>query len=318
MKILIYGAGAIGSVFGGFLAKSGEEVVMLGRPQQMETIKSKGLKIEGIWGDHLINSNILCYSNGPDLKEDHGTSFDLIIITVKAYDTLSASSDIRNMVNMDTLVLSLQNGIGNTDMIAKGIGADQVLGGMVIFGAEIFSPGSVRVTVSADDVVIGRISDKTEAKRVEEIANIFTAAGIKTRTTEEINKAIWNKVIYNCSLNALASTLGITYGQLLESEHTKDIMRRIIAEIYALAQKCAIDLEPKTKEEYIKILFNHLIPLTATHKPSMLQDIEKRRRTEIDYLNGMVVQMSKDHGLSSPVNQVLTELIKFKEKKRSI
>ncbi len=110
----------------------------------------------------------------------------------------------------------------------------------------------------------------------------------------------------------------MSYGQLLETEYTKNIMKRSLAEIYALAEKRGVVLETKMKEDYSKILFNHLIPLTASHKPSMLQDIEKRKRTEIDYLNGMIVQMSKDTGLQSPVNLMLTELIKFKEKKNRI
>lgn len=318
MKILIYGAGAIGSVFGGFLAKGGEEVVLLGRPQHMEAIKSKGLKIEGIWGDHQVNSNLLCYSNSPDVKEDHAGTFDLILITAKAYDTFSVASDLRNMISMDTLVLSLQNGIGNTEIIAKNIGADQVLGGMIIFGAELSSPGVVKVTVAADDVTIGRTSEKTDQSAVEEIARTFTAAGIKTKTTEQIEKYLWSKVLYNCALDALATILQINYGQMLETEYTKNIMKRVIAEIYALTEKRGITLEPKLKEDYSKILFNHLIPLTSPHKPSMLQDIEKHKKTEIDYLNGMIAQMSKDSGLPSPANLMLTELVKFKEKKNRI
>ncbi len=318
MKILVYGAGAIGSVFGGFLAKAGEEVVLLGRAPHMEAIKAKGLKIDGIWGDHLVSSNLLCYSNSQDVKEDHAGTFDLILITVKAYDTFSAASDLRNMINMDTLVLSLQNGIGNTEIIAKNIGADQALGGMIIFGAEIPSPGTVKVNVSADDVVIGRISPKTDQLAVEEIAKTFTSAGIKTKTTEQIETHLWNKMLYNCSLNALATVLNINYGQLLDSEYTKNIMRRVLWEIYAIAEKRGVTLETKIKEDYSKILFNHLIPLTASHKPSMMQDIEKRKKTEIDYLNGMIVQMSKDAGIASPANLMLTELVKFKEKKNRI
>lgn len=300
------------------MAKAGEEVVLLGRAPHMEAIKAKGLRIEGIWGEHTVNSNILCYSNSQDVKEDHAGTFDLILITVKSYDTFSAASDIRNIVNMDTLVLSLQNGLGNTEILSKNIGADQVLGGMLIFGAEIPSPGKVNVTVSADDVVIGRVSERTEQSSVEEISAAFTAAGIKTKTTDKIAMHLWKKLLYNCSLNALASILNVSYGQLLDTEHTKNIMRRVIMEVYQLAEKSGIELEPKTKEEYSKILFNHLIPLTSAHRPSMLQDIEKRKKTEIDNLNGMIAILSKNYGLFAHSNLMLTELIKFKEKKNRI
>lgn len=318
MKVLIYGAGAIGSVFGGFLAKSGHEVVLLGRPQHMEIIKAKGLKIEGLWGEFLVNSNLSCYTNSQLVKQDHYGTFDLILLTVKAYDTHSAASDLRNIVGIDTMVLSLQNGITNLEILAKNIGKDQVLGGMVIFGAEVSSPGIVKITVSADDVIIGRISEKTDENKVKEIADNFTEAGIKTKITDKIETILWNKMLYNCSLNALASILNVNYGQLLDTEFTKNIIRRIVSEIYSVTEKKGINLEFKQKEDYLKILFNHLIPLTASHKPSMLQDLQKRRKTEIDYLNGMIAQMAKDLGIQAQTNLTLTELIKFKEKKAGL
>ncbi|MCX5749457.1 MAG: ketopantoate reductase family protein [Candidatus Saganbacteria bacterium] len=314
MKFLVYGAGSIGCVFGGFLAKAGEEVVLLGRPGHIEIMKAKGLDITGIWGDHHV-PGILGYTNSADLKEDHANTFDLVLLTVKSYDTVAAMADIRNIASENTYVLSLQNGIGNVESIAKIIGPEMTLGGRVIFGAEFVAPGSVKVTVSAEDVAIGRISLKTPKEPVEEMANLFTLSGIKTIATDEIQKYIWGKVLYNCALNALATLLGINYGALIETEYTRDIMRRIVAEIYAVAQKKGIELELKTKEEYIKILFNRLIPMTSSHKPSMLRDIEKIKKTEIDYLNGMIVQMGKDIGIHAPTNQFLTELIKFKELK---
>ena len=312
MKILVYGAGSVGCVFGGFLSKAGEDVVLLGRTGQMEAIKAKGLHIEGIWGTHDIK-DMLAYSNSEHLKEDHAGTFDLILLTVKSYNTVSALADIVNMTNNNTLILSLQNGLGNLEAIANAAGAEQTLGGRVIFGAETPLPGVSRITVSADDVVIGRISQNTPNEKVEEIASVFTFAGIKTRATLEIDKFIWGKVIYNCALNGLASILNVDYGQLLDSEHTKDIMRRVVAEIYMIAQKKELDLDPKTKEEYIKTLFNRLIPLTSSHRASMLQDIEKGKKTEIDSLNGAIVRIGKDAGISTPTNQLISELIKYKE-----
>lgn len=314
MKILIYGAGAIGSIFGGFLSKSGEDVALLGRPQHMEAIRAKGLLIQGIWGEHKI-SNLQVFSTNSQLKESNKESFDLIILTVKAYDTISALADIRNLTGVNTYVLSLQNGLGNVEAISEVIGKEKTIGGRVIFGAEILSPAVVKVTVSADDVVIGAISNKMPAAKADEIAKAFTLAGIKTRTTDEIEKYIWGKVLYNASLNPLATILGITYGELLESEYTKDIMRRVIHEIYSITQKKNIELLQKTKEEFIKVLFNNLIPLTSGHKPSMLADIDKQKRTEIDQLNGAVLKIAKEIGVTLPTNQILYELIKFRERR---
>ena len=275
MKILVFGAGAIGSVIGGFLAKAGEEVFLLGRTQHAEMIKVRGLQITGIWGEHKID-NIPTYSNSAELKEKYEDYFDLIILTVKSYDTIAAMADIRNIAGISTYILSLQNGLGNLEAIAKVAGEEQVLGGRVIFGAQITSPGVVKVTVSADDILIGRYSQKTPHEDVEKIANAFNIAGLKTRVAEDVQKAIWGKVVYNCALNPLASLLNVTYGELLETVYTKDIIRRIVAEVYAVAEMKGIAIDPPTKDEYLKLLFNKLVPLTSSHHPSMLQDIEKR------------------------------------------
>lgn len=314
MKILVYGAGSIGTVFGGLLAKSGEEVVLFGRSEHIEKTKSSGLTITGIWGDHFIEG-IKGYSNSDQLKEEHAETFDLILLTVKSYDTSPAMADIRYIAGINTYVLSLQNGIGNIETVAKVVGEAQTLGGRVIFGAEMTSPAHVRVTVSADDVVIGRISHHVDQKQVDDIAKTFTAAGIKTRTSEDIMQVIWSKIMYNCALNPLASLLNVPYGKLIESDHTKDIMRKIVFEIYSIIEKKDIILDPKNKEEYIKLLFNRLIPLTASHRPSMLQDIEKGKRTEIDYLNGMIAVMGKELGIETPVNLLMKDLIKFKDRR---
>lgn len=314
MKFLIYGAGATGCVFGGFLAKAGEEVVLLGRPAHIETIKSKGLDISGIWGIHKI-TGLSGYTNSLDLKQAHNTSFDVVILTVRAYDTVAAMADIRNIINENTYVLSMQNGLGNVEIISRAIGDDQTLGGRAILGAEFTSSHEVKVSVSADDVVVGRLTPKTPLQKVEELANLFTLSGIKTLCSDEIHKYIWGKVIYNCALNALGSVLNASYGELIDNEYTRDIMRRVIAEIYAVALKKGVELEHKTKEDQIKVLFNRLIPLTSIYKPSMIHDIEQFKKTEIDHLNGAIVQMGRDLGLPCPANQLLTELIKFKEKR---
>jgi len=314
MKILIYGAGSVGCVFGGFLAKAGEDVVLLGRPTHMEIIKARGLDITGIWGNHHAEG-LSCFTNSRDLKEKHAGSFDLVLLTVKAYDTVAATADLRNIAGENTYILSLQNGIGNLEMIAKAVGAEQTLGGRIIFGAEFVSPGSVKVGVSAEDSVVGRLSAGTPREKVEEIANLFTLSGIKTAVSENIQKSIWGKVIYSCALSPLSAVLGVTCGQLVETEYTRDIIRRVVAEIYAVAQKKNIELEPKTKEEYTKVLFNRLVPLTSAYKPPMLRDLERLKKTEIDHLNGMIVQMAREAGLFAPANQLLTELVKFKESK---
>lgn len=312
MKILLIGAGAIGSVITGFLTKAGKEIHSLGRDKHIQAIKKNGLIINGIWGKHKIK-NLKVYSN---IEELPSINFDIILLTVKAYDTEQAIRQIKNFVKKDTLVISLQNGLGNIETITRYIGKERTVGGRVIFGAEIIKEGVVKVTVCADNIKIGRITKRTSSKKLEAVAKIFTDSGIETEVTEEIEKYIWGKVLYNCALNGLGTILESSYGELLEKQETREIMEEIVREIFLITKKLGINLFWKEDKEYIKVLFNELIPITYEHYPSMLQDIKNGRKTEIDYLNGTIVKLAKKNGLKVPVNALITDLIKFKEKHR--
>ncbi len=308
MNILVYGAGAIGSVIGGFLAKAGHEVSFLGRPWHMEKIRSDGLFITGIWGEHLIK-DLNVYTDVSQLKNK---SFDLIILTVKSYDTESAAREIKNMFKPHTVVVHLQNGLGNAETLLKYIPEDKLITGIVIFGAEIVEPGKVKVTVSADKTVLGSIGNVSESK-VKEIAEIFNQAGIPARATNEIEKYLWAKVLYNCALNPLASLLEVPYGVLAENPNTRKIMDQIIEEIYEVGKRMGVKFEPETAEEYKQLFYSRLIPLTAEHHASMLQDIKKGRRTEIDALCGAISRYGEELGIPTPANTLITHLIKAKE-----
>jgi len=308
MNILIYGAGAIGSVIGGFLAKAGHRVSFLGRAWHMEKIRRDGLLITGIWGEHLIKE-LDVYTDVSQLKNK---SFDLIILTVKSYDTESAAKEIKNLLKLHTVVVHLQNGLGNAETLLKYIPEDRLITGRVIFGAEIEEPGKVKVTVSADETVLGSIGNVPESK-VKEIAEIFNKAGIPTRTTNEIEKYLWAKVLYNCALNPLASLLEVPYGVLAENPNTRKIMDQIIEEIYEVGKRMGVKFEPETAEEYKQLFYSRLIPLTAEHHASMLQDIKKGRRTEIDALCGAISRYGEELGILTPANALITHLIKAKE-----
>ncbi len=317
MKFLVFGCGAIGSVFAGFLKLAGHDLVLLGREKHMHAIEDQGLTITGIWGKHKAQGFKL-YTNPRILKDRENGDFDAVLLTVKSYDTELALLNIVDMVNKDTLVISLQNGLGNIEKIAKAVGKDRTIGGRVIFGAAVLEPAKVKVTVSADEVVIGSILNDSKnnqtQERLDSLTEEFNKAGIKTRTDKEITKVIWSKVLYNASLNGLASIMEIPYGDLLKYEETRKDMIAIISETYAVANKAAIDLNPATPEKYIKLLFEKLIPATAYHLPSMLQDLRRGKRTEIDALNGAISKLGKKVQVKTPVNDELVKLIKEKEK----
>jgi len=313
MKILVLGAGAIGSVFGGFLAKSGHEVILFGREHCINPVNNHGLFIEGIWGSHHITKNIKGYSSLNKIAQKEGRTFDLTLLTVKSYDTKEMIKNYLHTFGRAHLIVSLQNGLGNLETIAEILGMDKAIGGRVIFGAELVEPARVKITVYADKVVLGSLKGGVPLEKVKEIADLFDKSGIPTTSTEEIEKFIWGKVLYNSALNALSCLLEVNYGKLLENTQTKTIMEDTIRELFKVIDKKGVVVDWKEVNEYISELFEHLIPTTYNHFSSMLQDKRNGKKTEIDALNGKVVSMAEEMEIDLPVNRVITSLVKAKK-----
>lgn len=310
MNILVFGAGAVGSTFGGFLSRTEHRVCLYGRPWHLSKVKKRGLRMNGIWGRHLFRAFVL-FSDLLTLQKS-GLRFGLVLLTVKSTDTGKACRELRKICSKDTVILSLQNGLGNVECLHRHFPKKQVLAGRVIFGA-VIKPGKVTVTVSADDVCVGETYGRRITPRVRSIAGLFSKAGIRTRAVPDIRQYLWGKVLYNCALNPLASLLEVHYGALLENESTRILMGEIVKEIYRVARKQKIRLLEKTPEAYRRLLFRKLIPFTYAHHPSMLQDFLRKRPTEIEALNGAICRMGSSFGVPVPVNFALTELVKAKE-----
>ena len=313
MNIIVLGAGAIGLVFGGFLAKAGHRVVFLGRRKNVSAVKRHGLFIDGLWGNHLIK-NIVGYTNLEELKKKEGTSFDLVLLAVKSYDTENMLKAFYEAFANSMPILSLQNGLGNLDKIIQIFGPKWAMAGRVIFGAEMDTPGKASVTVYAEEVIVGGVENGIDYQRVTEIADTLTHAGIPTVPTREIKKYIWGKVLYNSALNGLGAILGVHYGFLREHESSRMLITSIVHEFFSILEKEKIKLDWPTAGAYLDDLFDRLIPATYGHFPSMLRDIQNRKRTEIDSINGALVEIAQKHGVDVPVNWLIATLVKTKEK----
>lgn len=310
MNILVIGAGAIGSVFGGLMARAGQRVSLVGRTPHMEAIRNRGLSIQGIWGEYLVK-NLGTFTTPAELPRE---VWDLIIIATKSYDVQEAAGQTLPLLSPGTLVMSVQNGLGNLETVSEVVGRHRALGARVIFGVEIVAPGRVMITVYADKVILGSSDNGVEYQRVEEIARVFNQAGIPAEATADIEKFIWGKVLYNCCLNALSALLEVNYGKLSEHPETRKVMGDVIAEIFSVARKKGVALAWDSPPEYQELLFGRLIPDTYAHRASMLQDILNGKRTEIDSMNGAVASLGEELGVATPVNHLLTRLIKAKER----
>jgi len=307
MRALIAGAGALGSVFGGFLRRAGLDVTLLGRADHLAAVAAQGLIIDGIWGDHRVGG----FAVATEAAGLRGP-FDVILISVKSYDTEALARTVAPLLAPGGVAISLQNGIGNVETLEAAIGAERTLGARVIFGAVVPAPGRVRVTVFADPTAIGALESDEHPRRdaaARRWAELIDAAGVPAVYTDRLAALLWAKVFYNAALNPLGALLGVHYGALPEYTPSRALMDDVIDEAFDVARAERVPLPWSTAGEYRREFYGRLVPATYDHRSSMLQDLERGRRTEIDAINGAVWRRGRAHDIKTPVNATLTRLI---------
>jgi len=305
VKIVIVGPGAMGSLFAAFLAKSlptvrqaKEELWLLDKNKERASlIQSSGISVEGISGNWQAQVKITVEA------KEIGEA-DLIIICVKSYDTKEAMMHAKSLVGGNTKVLTLQNGIGNIEILNEIVGSDKVIGGATNLGATLLGIGKVR-HAGRGETVIGRIDGKIPVE-MRSIREIFNKAGLEARISRDIKGLLWSKLIINAGINALTAITRLNNGRLIEFEGTRRILREAVTEAIRVAKRKRMKLiydDPLAKVEAV-------CEATATNVSSMLQDVRKNKRTEIDFINGVIVRQGQESGIPVPVNSLLVDLVK--------
>jgi 2-dehydropantoate 2-reductase len=298
MKIVIVGPGAMGCLLASFLSKSKEEIWFLDKNKERAShIHHNGISIEGISGywQTPIKATV-------DIKEIGQA--DLIIICVKSYDTKEAVMQAKALVNDNTRVLTLQNGIGNIEIISEIVGSEKVIGGVTNLGATLLEVGKVRHAGHGESV-LGRIDGRIPVE-LRSLREIFNKVGLETRISRDIKGLLWSKLIINVGINALTAITRLNNGKLMEFEGTRKILREAVTEATRIAKRKRIKLiydDPLAKVEAV-------CEATATNVSSMLQDVLKKKRTEIDFINGVIVRQAQELGIPAPVNSILVDLVK--------
>ncbi|HJJ51330.1 MAG TPA: ketopantoate reductase family protein [Methanocorpusculum sp.] len=299
MRILILGAGAVGLSIAAKLSKHAE-VFAVCRERCSTSIEKNGFYLTGIWGTETFR--FPCGTNPPK------GIWDYIIISTKASVTREICEQYDYLFG-EAWIVSLQNGIGNEEIIAEY--TDHVLGAMIITGFEWKADNAVFVSVDGGETAFGKFPSGKENK-ADLLAELFTKAGMRASSTDNIRGAIWSKALYSCSLNPLSAIMECPYGELLK-EPVWQIITHIVHEAFTVAQAENIILVQKTADEYLEFLKNNKIPQTAAHFSSMYQDIEAGKKTEVDHINGAIVTLGKKHSIPSPVNETIVNLTHFKE-----
>jgi 2-dehydropantoate 2-reductase len=310
-RVLVAGAGALGSVFGGFLARTGVDVTLLGRQTHLDAIAADGLRIDGIWGEHGVRGMHIATAT-----DALTPGFDAILVSVKSYDTAAIGTAAAPLLSQDGVIISLQNGLGNVETLETIAGAQRVVGARVIFGAIITAPGAVRVTVIADPTAVGARAAGTFPsldRQARAWAERFDRAGVPSTYTDRLTSMLWGKVLYSAALNPLGALLGVHYGALGEHDDSRAIMNAAIDEAFAVATAEGVPLTWPSAAAYREEFYARLLPSTYDHRSSMLQDLERGRCTEIDAITGEAWRRGRQHGIVTPVNEMLTRLIHLRE-----
>ncbi|WP_297464820.1 2-dehydropantoate 2-reductase [Thermococcus sp.] len=295
MRIYVLGAGSIGSLFGGLLARAGNDVTLIGRAEQVEAVNENGLEVFGVEEFRVYPKASLYAPDEPP---------DLLLLATKSYSTKVALECARNCIGPETWVLSIQNGLGNEELALKI--TLRVLGGITTNGAMLVEWGRVKWT-GRGITVIGKYPTGRE-EFAEKVAEVFSRAGIETRVSENIVGWKWAKAIVNSVINGLGTVLGVKNGFLMEDPNLEGISVDIAREGCLVAQQLGIEFEVHPLE-----LLWETIEKTRDNYNSTLQDILRGKRTEVDYIHGKIVEYARSVGLEAPRNELLWALIKARE-----
>lgn len=297
MKIGIIGAGAMGSLYGGILSKQNDVYLIDIWKEHIDCINRDGLKIVEDKVENIVYPKATTDSKlVPHL--------DLVIVFVKSIHTLKAIQSNQDIICDDTIVLSLQNGYGNTEDIETVVKRENIIVGTTSHGATLLGPGKIK-HAGVGMTYIGPLDEKSKYK-AEKIKKNMEYCGIDTDISENILELIWSKLIINIAINPLTAILKIENGKLLESSYSLDLIKDLVDESISIAKEIGINLEKDETLEKVKNVASN----TYSNKSSMLQDILNKRETEIDKINGAVVKVGEKLGISTPINSTIVKLVK--------
>ena len=304
MKIAIIGAGAMGSAIGAQLKTSGNEVTLIDVAHgTIDAINSQGLIVQDGAGRRQTIP-----IRATDQPAEVGV-VDLVLVFVKCYHTESAVRNAGPLIGPGTRVLSLQNGWGNGPRIAAIVGEEKLLLGVCYHSATVLGPGHV-LHAGKGMTFVGELNGAM-TDRLQSVVATFQKAGIDVTATAQVRKEIWSKLALNVATLPTSATLRITAERLLDTAEMQQLMQELLREVVTVAQAQNIPLDFNERWEAITALLNKLAPNT---KGSMLQDVENRRRTEIDVINGAIVEAGRRLGIPTPYNDTMVWMVKALEK----
>jgi 2-dehydropantoate 2-reductase len=304
LKIAILGAGALGCAIGATLTEGGHETWLIDRsPTHVDAMRTHGLRVDDARGTRQVPVR------ATTLPGEAGEA-DVVIVLVKSFHTDAAIRGAMALVGPQTVVLSLQNGLGHEDILADAVGRERVLAGKTYVGGVLRGAGHIEAGVTGKHTIIGELDGSVSA-RVQRIADAFSGAGLATMVSDNIVGTMWDKLLVNVATGALTGITSLTYGQLYDEPLLKATSLAAVSEAIAAAQAAGVTLSMTDPEQAWTLAAEGL---PGAFKTSMLQSLEKGSVTEIDFINGSVVRWGARHGVPTPVNATLVACIKGVER----
>jgi 2-dehydropantoate 2-reductase len=307
MRIVIVGSGAMGALFGARFSATGHHVTLYDTWQEhVDAINRNGLSIEGLDGATVVRYRIPASATPPEEIE----TAELVLVMVKAYDTFNALKPLADRIAPAAFVLSLQNGLGNLEQIRAALpGHDRILIGTTAHGSTVVSPGRIRHAGKGMTTFGDPTLPATPRFPLTGLRNTFQKAGFETQLATNVYSAIWAKLVSNVAINPISALTGLRNGELLHDPDVVTIVEQVVSETVAVMQAAGV---PAVADDYLRHA-RDVMEGTHDNLSSMLQDIRRGRRTEIDAINGAVVRLGDELGVPVPTNRWLAAFVRHRE-----
>ncbi len=315
ISVLIYGAGAVGLGVGSCLLKAGVRTSFLARRPTIAALNNTGFKRIGIFGSvSFAPDTFTAYDKPADLPAE---AFDYVLVCTKSSDSQTVCDQLfsnQSTLRPDGKIILFQNGWGNAEIFLAKFSQEQIYNARVITGFIRSSLTQVEITVHADAIHIGSLFGRP-TEPLAELCDNISAGGIPCKLTADIEKDLWAKMLYNCALNPLGAVLEVPYGELARHETTKTFMNHLIEEAFVVMQAAGFSTHWNTAKQFIRVFYKTLVPATADHRSSTLQDLKAGKKTEIEALTGQVLHLAEKYNIPTPYNTILYQLIQMIQSK---
>ena len=294
MRILVMAAGSVGGYFGGLLTRADNDVIFVARGDNLAAIRDRGLRVESVSsGDFTVEAQAVD-------RLDGSWTADLVLFCVKSYHNEVAIETIRPAVGDQSVVLTLQNGLGSGDELSAGLGADRVMLGAAYVEAAHPAPGVFQELGGICRIVFAE-PDGASSERSRNLQSVFSAAGIRSEIAEDIHLALWNKLVYICGLSGMTCITHSPFVEVMDSPETAELTLQVVGEAAAVGRTAGVALAPdivETTMEMFRVDKDHLIS-------SMHSDLTAGRPLEVGNLNGKVSELGRQYEVRTPANDMI-------------